>query len=104
MSPELEHGKDYSFLSLQGGTLLFWYIIDGRVLASLQSPYVGNNRPTIFDRNLVPISHHRVVTVSDGVKELAVGHLPVLILVIVRDAQKTVFRSDPITNPGGAVT
>src|ERR1700736_205893 len=99
---ERERGSG-SFLGIQSFTLISRDIPDLSVLAPLQCADVGNNRPTILNRDLIAVGHHRIVTICNGVEYLAVCHLAIFVLMVVGNAKQSVFRGNPVTLSGSAV-
>src|SRR6202011_822743 len=90
-------------LGFQCSSVILWNVFETRILALLKSPDIGDGRPAILNSDLIAVGHHGVVPVRNGVKDLAVSHLTILVLMVVRDAQQRVFGSNPIPLAGRAV-
>src|ERR1700757_757162 len=79
-------------------------ILYAGVLAFMQYANVRDNSPPILHGDFIGISHHGIESVGDRVENLAVCHLAILILVIVRNPEQSIFGRDPIALAGRAVT
>ena len=80
-------------------------LIDVRHSAFLQGPHIRDNRPTVSDGNLRPVSGHFAEAVGDNVKDITDGGLSQTVIVITLDARKAALGNHavavaerPVTN------
>src|SRR5437773_12561129 len=73
------------------------------MLAALQRTQVSNNSPAIRDDDIRPVSHHRVLSVCNGVENLTVGHFAKAIVLKRNHGRKPVLLRDPIAASRRAV-
>src|SRR5206468_4243934 len=73
------------------------------VLAPLQGPHVGDDRPAIAHLDLRAIRLHVLLAVGDHVEDLAVGHVADALVVVVGHADHAVLRRDPLAVAGRPV-
>src|SRR5438067_4145906 len=81
----------------------WWNIIDGRVLAQLQSAHVGDDGPAIVRPDLRRVVGHRAEAVGDHVEEVADRRITEAVLMVGRRPTVPAAHDHPVSLPGAAV-